>query len=76
VRLGAIDDAWERAGIALEGEGPLPRLRRLLRARDAGADAWPVDEARALAEEAEAVGDEVLASELRARAHAGRAYRD
>lgn len=78
VRLGAIDAAWERAGVSLDDDGALPRLRRLLRVRDAPPDEVPLsaDETRALAEEARALGDDALAGELTARARGSRLYRD
>jgi hypothetical protein len=77
VRVDAIDAAWQRSGVAEGDPGTLPRLRRLIRVRVAteGLDALSPDEARVLAEEAEAVGDGDLSAELAARGRASRAYR-
>jgi hypothetical protein len=71
-RLDAIQKAWEAAGV--EG-GPLLRLRSLMRIRlDAGQiEAVDTPEARALSDEARAIGDDELAAELDARSRA--AYR-
>jgi hypothetical protein len=65
-RLAAIQRAWEHAGVK---DGPLLRLRTLVRVRiDAGVlDELPGAEARELSDEARAIGDEELASELSAR---------
>jgi hypothetical protein len=65
-RLDAIQRAWEEAGV--EG-GPLSRLRILVRIRlDAEhLEAVETPEARALSDEARAIGDDELAAELDAR---------
>lgn len=72
-RLSAIDAAWEREGIGLDHEGPLPRLRALLRVRSVGGDVSAIGpaKARGLAEEAEAIGDEELAADLIAHSRTG-----
>jgi hypothetical protein len=68
VRLGKIDDAWDEAGVGREGEGSLPRLRRLVELHlapgEPDVEPLPQDERRALALEARAVGDEELARDL------------
>jgi hypothetical protein len=71
-RLGAIERAWQAAGVE---EGPLSRLRGLVRIRlDAGQlDTVETAKARELSDEARAIGDDELASELDARSKA--AYR-
>ena len=66
-RLTAIERAWDRAGVS---QGPLSRLGTLVRIR---LDAERIDtleslDARALSDEARAIGDDELASELDARA--------
>jgi len=65
-RLAAIQRAWDQAG--LQG-GPLARLRTLVRIRlDATElDTLEAPAVRALSDEARAVGDDELASELDAR---------
>jgi hypothetical protein len=65
-RLVAIQRAWEHAGVK---DGPLLRLRSLVRIRiDADCmEDLPGAEARELSDEARAIGDEELASELAAR---------
>jgi hypothetical protein len=72
-RLRAIGAAWERAGVA---RGPLGRLLGLVRIRiDTRAlDEIEVPEARELSDEARAIGDDELASELDARSRPN-AYR-
>jgi hypothetical protein len=66
-RLAAIQRAWDRAGVK---DGPLSKLRGLVRIRldDRRLDRVPAPEARELADEARAIGDDDLASELDARA--------
>jgi hypothetical protein len=68
-RLRSIDDEWAASGVARGVKRPLPRLRALLRLRiDAsaieGIEPW---EAKELADEARAIGDEALAADLEAR---------
>ncbi len=72
-RLVAIEQAWEQAGV---NAGSLSRLRTLVRIRlDVGhLDAVPTPEARELSDEARAIGDDELASELDARSRPA-AYR-
>ena len=72
-RLASIQAAWDDAGV---NGGPLARLRSLMRVRlDAGRiEALDTPEARALSDEARAIGDEDLASELDARSRPA-AYR-
>lgn len=68
-RLKAIDAAWEEQGAAGEPGAPLGRLHRLVRLRLGDrVDALPVEDARALCDEARAIGDDGLALELEARA--------
>ncbi len=72
-RLAALQAAWDRAGVS---RGPLSRLRTLVRIR---LDADHIDdlhtpEARELSDEARAIGDDALASELDARSRPA-AYR-
>jgi hypothetical protein len=76
-RLSRIDDAWAAAGVADEGPDALPRLRRLVRIRLAATpvEALPSEEARELGEEARAVGDHELASDLDVRARLPSGYR-
>jgi hypothetical protein len=71
-RLVAIQEAWERAGVT---SGPLFRLGTLVRIRIDGGkmDDLSTPEARELSDEARAIGDDELASELDARSKA--AYR-
>lgn len=71
-RLVAIERAWDRAGIR---HGPLSRLGTLVRIRVDGAriEDLSTPEARALSDEARAIGDDELAAELEARSRA--AYR-
>jgi hypothetical protein len=73
VRLRAIGAAWERAGVV---RGPLGRLLGLVRLRidTRGLDEIEVPEARELSDEARAIGDDELASELDARSRPN-AYR-
>jgi hypothetical protein len=68
-RLAALQAAWDRAGVSA---GPLSRLRVLVRIRlDAGhldaLGAMGAQAARELSDEARAIGDDELASELDAR---------
>jgi hypothetical protein len=65
-RLVAIQRAWDRAGVEA---GPLSKLRGLVRIRldDGHLDRVPPPEARELADEARAIGDDDLAAELDAR---------
>lgn len=69
IRLRAIDDAWSRAGVGTRCEGPLGRLRKLMRVRMDGSaiDVIDPDDARTLSSEARAIGDEDLAVELESR---------
>jgi hypothetical protein len=66
VRLRAIGAAWERAGVV---RGPLGRLLGLVRLRidTQVLDEIQAPEARELSDEARAIGDDELASELDAR---------
>jgi len=76
-RLAAVDSAWGEAGVEASGDGTLPRLRRLTRLRiDAGMleHVGPAD-AAVLSDEARAIGDEELASELGALARRSGTYR-
>lgn len=75
-RLLAIYEAWERAGLHHDRKGSLGRLQRLTRLRvDTGAiDELRAEEARDLSDEARAIGDDDLASELDARSRLS-AYR-
>jgi hypothetical protein len=72
-RLAAIQRAWDQAGVSA---GPLARLRSLVRIRlDASRiEAIETPEARELSDEARAIGDDELASELDARSRPA-AYR-
>lgn len=75
-RLAALDAAWAGEGIEGDLEGAMPRLRKLVQVRlDPGALAAlsPAD-ARALSDEARAIGDESLATALETRGRAS-AYR-
>ncbi len=76
-RLGAIDRAWGEAGVDADGTGTLPVLRRLVRVKvDAEAlDAVAPADARALSDEARAIGDDDLAGELDYRARRSQTYR-
>jgi hypothetical protein len=68
-RLKAMDAAWKAEGVAFDMEDPLGRLHRLVRLRvEGGIDALRAEEARALCDEARAIGDDLLAVELEARA--------
>jgi hypothetical protein len=76
-RLSSVDRAWQKAGIELGGDGALPRMRRLTRLRfepERRMRVAPV-EARELADEARAIGDDDLALELSAAAHRSGTYR-
>lgn len=76
-RLSSVDRAWHKAGIEVGGDGALPRLRRLTRLRfepERRVRVAPV-EARELADEARAIGDDELAVELSAAAHRSGTYR-
>lgn len=72
-RLGAIHAAWQRTGVK---DGPISRLSTLMRLRfdERELEHVPQDLVRDLAEDARAVGDDALASELEIRARAN-AYR-
>jgi hypothetical protein len=72
-RLAAIHDAWDRAGAE---EGPLARLTTLVRIRLDAEEMEKVSgpEARALSDEARAVGADDLAADLDARSRSN-AYR-
>lgn len=76
-RLRVIDSAWTEAGVDLEGQGALTRLRRLVRVRvgQRDVDQLATAEARALSDDARAIGDEELAVELDLRARQSRSYR-
>lgn len=75
-RLRAIDAAWGGAGIDPDQSGTLGRLHRLTRLRidERLIEGVGVIEARALSNEARAVGDEALAADLESRARES-AYR-
>jgi hypothetical protein len=75
-RLRAIDAAWGAAGVGEACDDVLPRLRALVRARldPPSIAALPAVAAQELADEARALGDLELASELAARGRSG-AYR-
>lgn len=75
-RLDAIARAWRRAGVDEQSGTPLAKLSKLMRVRidDSLLDKLSTDEARALSEEARAIGDADLAAELDVRTHR-RAYR-
>jgi hypothetical protein len=75
-RLCAIDAAWEEAGVGLDQESALSRLRALVKLRARGGDVSALGpaEARVVAEEARAIGDEELAAELEVHGRGG-AYR-
>ncbi len=75
-RLLAIYEAWERAGLHHDRRGALGRLQRLTRLRiDEGAvEHLHAEEARDLADEARAIGDDDLANDLEARSRLS-AYR-
>ncbi|MEO7329729.1 MAG: hypothetical protein ABI193_14210, partial [Minicystis sp.] len=68
-RLLAIYEAWERAGLRHDRRGALGRLQRLTRLRidTSAVDRLHAEEARDLADEARAIGDDDLASDLDAR---------
>lgn len=75
-RLRDIDEVWAAQGILPGTRQPLPRLRAIVRLRiDAEArevlETW---EAKALADEARAIGDEALAADLESRSRPA-AYR-
>ncbi len=75
-RLRALDDAWAARGVEQGSLRPLPRLRALVRLRiDTSAiETLTAADAKALADEARAIGDESLAADLEARGRAS-AYR-
>lgn len=69
-RLRRIDHTWAAEGVATGTRTALPRLRALVRLRIdtsaiEGIETW---EARSLADEARAVGDDALAADLESRA--------
>ena len=75
-RLRGIDEGWAAQGVTSGTRRPLPRLRAIVRLRiDVDAmealESW---EAKELADEARAVGDEALAADLEAKIHPA-AYR-
>lgn len=72
-RLAAIDAAWDNEGIRLDNDGALPRLRVLVKMRAEGGDVASLGhaEARALVEDARAIGDEDLAADLEMHARSG-----
>jgi hypothetical protein len=76
-RLRVIDSAWTQAGVELDGQGALTRLRRLVRVRTGQRelDQLATAEARALCDDARAIGDEELAVELDLQARQSRTYR-
>lgn len=68
-RLREIDEVWAAQGVIAGTRHPLPRLRAIVRLRidaDAreGLESW---EAKVLADEARAIGDEALAADLESR---------
>jgi hypothetical protein len=68
-RLNAIDSAWEAEGVGYDLTAPIGRLHRLVQIRiEGGIDTLPPEEARALCDEARAVGDDLFAVALEARA--------
>lgn len=69
-RLAAIDRAWEEAGVGIQGNQALERLRRLMRVRLDPPQLLALghEEARELGDEALAIGDDTLAMELAVRA--------
>ena len=72
-RLAAIDAAWDKEGIGVDHDGALARLRVLVRMRAFGGDVASLGhaEARALVDDARAIGDEDLATELESHARSG-----
>jgi hypothetical protein len=67
-RLKAIDAAWEEQGVGFDLTAPMGRLHLLVKVRIEGnLDALPVEDARALCDEARAIGDDLLAAALEAR---------
>lgn len=70
-RLMRIDESWASEGVAPGVKDALPRLRAIMRLRIDptvldGVASW---DAKALADEARAVGDEALAADLEAKSH-------
>ncbi len=68
-RLRALDDGWAAQGVTSGTRRPLPRLRAIVRLRiDTSAiEALEPWEAKELADEARAVGDEALAADLESK---------
>jgi len=74
-RLKAIGEAWKAEGVGFDLNEPIERLHRLVKLRvEGGIEVLPADEARALCDEARAIGDDLLAVQLEARARSS-AYR-
>lgn len=74
-RLMAIDEAWQSEGVGFDLTAPIGRLHRLVKLRiGGGVDDLAAEEARALCDEARAIGDDGLAAALEARARSS-AYR-
>jgi hypothetical protein len=68
-RLKAIDAAWEAEGVGYDLTAPIGRLHRLVKIRiEGGIDTLPPEDARALCDEARAVGDDLFAAALEGRA--------
>jgi hypothetical protein len=68
-RLRAIDSAWEAEGVGDDLTAPMGRLHRLVKLRiEGGIETLPPEEARALCDEARAIGDDLFAVALEARA--------
>jgi hypothetical protein len=76
-RLMAIESAWREAGVDGTGDSPLDRLQRLVKLRYDASELQKVNprDAALLLEEAYAVGDDQLRSELHALATQQRGYR-
>ena len=76
-RLRVIELVWHKAGVDLDGRTTLTRLRRLVRIRTGQQDLDQLtsEEARALSEDARALGDEELAADLTLQARHLRSYR-
>lgn len=68
-RLRALDETWAERGVPTGMKLPLPRLRAIVKLRIGrdGLDALESWEAKTLADEARAIGDENMASDLEAR---------
>ncbi len=72
-RLAAIDAAWDKEGIGVDHDGALSRLRALVKMRVFGGEVASLGhaEARALVEDARAIGDEELAADLEMHGRSG-----